>query len=247
MSRGRKMTVQGSARRCAEAVIFHEKSRGFNWRYQMRHFGDALEGHLRYIKENSLEMTAPVASKVERAILLLKQECDGKDCSYQEGCDDKEQKMKEPTGVVLVRLSIEKIIRWSEDAIDQAVNYRVEKKLSYTDWMVHDFERIAMNEAARDIWKGILKGIDERIQTFSKDGEEAITKGVKEYLRETWKWLNERVMTSHLSRSTNSLSNYADALKIDVMKLVAGISLVRSDSLYQIYHEVFGELINKEG
>lgn len=80
----KEMTVQGKARDCAKAVIFHAKERGHNWRYQMAYFGTAMHGHMQVVQDKGLEMTQKTAHLVLQAEQLLAEHCAGKDCSFQQ-------------------------------------------------------------------------------------------------------------------------------------------------------------------
>ena len=78
------MTIQGKARDCAKAVVYHARERGHNWRYQMAYFGKALHGHMQYLQDKGLTTTTKAAMLVLRAEQLLAEHCAGKDCSFRQ-------------------------------------------------------------------------------------------------------------------------------------------------------------------
>ena len=79
------MTIQGQLKECASAILYanRKKLAGANFRYNLDHFGKAMRSHMAGIKEEGLAVPTATLRLVERAEKVLKEECDGQDCSYQ--------------------------------------------------------------------------------------------------------------------------------------------------------------------
>ena len=80
-----KMTIQGQLKECAVAILYANRGKlgGPNFRYNLDHFGKAMRSHMAGIKEEGLSVPQATLKLVARAEKVLKDECDGKDCSYQ--------------------------------------------------------------------------------------------------------------------------------------------------------------------
>ena len=80
--RGRRMTAQGGALRCAEAVKGAVKDGGSNMRYNAAYFGKAMRGHMAFIQKEGLSVKQDILDAVQGAEEILKAYCDGQDCSF---------------------------------------------------------------------------------------------------------------------------------------------------------------------
>jgi hypothetical protein len=77
--------IQTQVKDCAVAILYANRMKlaGSNFRYNLNHFGEAMRKHLEKINEDGLEISVGTRKLVERAEKVLKEECEGKDCSYQ--------------------------------------------------------------------------------------------------------------------------------------------------------------------
>lgn len=82
--RGPGLTIQGAARDCAKAILYHAGTTGVRRLYNMSYFGAAMRNHVKLIKEEGLSVRPEIQRLVDRAEEVLKAECDGKDCSFVE-------------------------------------------------------------------------------------------------------------------------------------------------------------------
>ena len=82
VGRGRKLTTQGALLECAKNVIINFNNGGSNVRYNTAYFGKAMRFHLEHAEQEGLFIGPATRSVVNKAEVILKQNCDGKVDSF---------------------------------------------------------------------------------------------------------------------------------------------------------------------
>jgi hypothetical protein len=77
------MSSERKLKECAKNVRDVYKAQKHNWRYQMSYWGTGMRVHMAAIREEGLEVRPEILRLFEKAESLLKQHCDGQDCSFQ--------------------------------------------------------------------------------------------------------------------------------------------------------------------
>lgn len=226
-----KTTLNSKVFTCANNIMVLWKDKPFNWRYQMELFGKAMRGHLAVMRKENMKISKKSSTWAQNAEALLKQECDGKDCSFQT------PPAEIPKNVQKALEFVAKEIRLADGAMKDMNKKRPDNPaIGFTSWAEWNFVPYVMNELSRDLWQSIEDNIKGGL-LMNRTEEEIV-----QYLQGVREGFVDQVMKARIRCSTSAVANLIEQIKIDVYRRIAGSTLMDSGSLAYLLAMLKGKI-----